>query len=446
MPPRQLWTVEDGVLTANLHPGQARAWESERRFVVILAGTQGGKTSFGPLWVHREIQAKGPGDYLAVTASFPLLELKMLPEFLRLFRDTLRLGEWKETKHAFIFTEEGCRRMWGYVPEAETRVIFGSAANPDSLESATAKAAWLDEAGQDKFTYGAYEAVLRRVSLHRGRILITTTPYNLGWLKQRLFEPWRKGDADIDVVQFKSTQNPSFSQEEYDWAKANLPDHRFRLFYDAEFARPAGMIYASFVDLPREDGGCLVKPFDIPWGWERHVGVDFGAVNNACVWVARDPARDEFYVYRVVHVNGMTTEEKALQALRLSVREPEASWWGGAPSEVQQREDWAAYGVPVEEPPFKDVEAGIDRVTGLLKTGRLFVVDSLDGLREEFLDYKREADDTGEVTEKIAAKEKYHRLDALRYAIVGATDGCYLQPASSHIARLFGFARNRWAA
>lgn len=35
-------------LRLNLHPGQVRAWRSTRRFVIVLAGTQSGKTSFFP--------------------------------------------------------------------------------------------------------------------------------------------------------------------------------------------------------------------------------------------------------------------------------------------------------------------------------------------------------------------------------------------------------------
>lgn len=41
-----LYSVEDGKLKLSLHPGQARAWRSDARFVFMLAGTQGGKTSF----------------------------------------------------------------------------------------------------------------------------------------------------------------------------------------------------------------------------------------------------------------------------------------------------------------------------------------------------------------------------------------------------------------
>src|SRR5262245_63080665 len=68
-------------LAYHFHPGQQLAWDSRKRFVLVLAGTQGGKTSFGPLWLNREIQEKGPGDYMVVTPTFPLLNLKALPEF-----------------------------------------------------------------------------------------------------------------------------------------------------------------------------------------------------------------------------------------------------------------------------------------------------------------------------------------------------------------------------
>ena len=52
------------------------------------------------------------------------------------------------------------RRHGLRAPEGETNVYFGHAQDPDSLESATAKAAWLDEAGQGKFKLDSWRAVL----------------------------------------------------------------------------------------------------------------------------------------------------------------------------------------------------------------------------------------------------------------------------------------------
>lgn len=46
--------TEDGTIQFFLHAGQARAWNSRARFTAIVAGTQSGKTVFGPVWLLRE--------------------------------------------------------------------------------------------------------------------------------------------------------------------------------------------------------------------------------------------------------------------------------------------------------------------------------------------------------------------------------------------------------
>ncbi len=389
------------------HAGQWRALTSERRFIAMLAGTQAGKTSAGPLWLEREIRRCGPGDYLGVTSTFPLLKLKMLPEFLLFFRHTLKLGTYQASDRVFTFHD------------GKTRIIFGSATHPESLESATAKAAWLDEAGQDQFKIESWEAILRRLSLAQGRVLVGTTLYNLGWLKQQIYDPWLRGDPDIEVIQFQSTLNPAFPLAEFERARKTLPTWKFDLFYRGQYAKPAGLIYGDYRDEYREHGGHLVRPFEIPSEWSRHVGVDFGAINTALVWLARDPDSGERYVYREYLAGGKTTPGHAADAQALSKGETIRSWHGGAKSEVQQRLDWKAAGIPVQEPPFDNVEAGLDRVIEGWKTDKLFIFDTCLGIRDELGTYSREVDEVGEPTEKIKDKASFHRLDALRYVIIG---------------------------
>ncbi len=408
----RLWDVADagpgkGRLVLHFHPGQLRAWDSPRRFVVMVSGTQSGKTSLGPLWLWREIQARGPGDYLAVTATFPLLKLKMLPEFRRVFEHTLHLGTWAASDKVFTYHD------------GATRVIFGSAINSESLESATAKAAWLDEAGQDTFSLDSWEAILRRLSLYQGRALITTTPYNLGWLKQQVYDRWHNGDTSIDVVQFESTENPAFPLAEYERARDTLPSWKFRMFYGGQFDRPAGLIYSDFVDAYREDGGHKVHAFDLPPEWPRHVGLDFGAVNTARIILAHDPKVDIYYLCSESLEGGKTTAEHAASARKLLEGVNVRTWHGGAQSEVQQRLDWRAAGITVQEPPVSDVESGIDKVVELFKTHRLYVFDTCRGLLDELGTYSREVDEMGQPTEKIKDKERYHRLDATRYVALG---------------------------
>jgi hypothetical protein len=52
----------------NFHQGQIKAWDSLKRFVCVFSGTQGGKTTFGPPWLWREL--RGPGDYMVITPTF----------------------------------------------------------------------------------------------------------------------------------------------------------------------------------------------------------------------------------------------------------------------------------------------------------------------------------------------------------------------------------------
>lgn len=394
------------------HPGQARAWLSSARFVAMLSGSQGGKTSFGPHWLHREINDRGPGDYLAVTATFPLLKLKMLPEFLRLFQNTLHLGIWNGTDRVFTYHD------------GETRVIFGSATHPESLESATAKGAWLDECGQDQFRLESWEAINRRLTLHRGRALLTTTPYNLGWLKHEVYDRWRAGDQDYDVIQFESVANPLFSREEFERLRLVLPTWKFDMFHRGLLARPAGLIYSDFTDEYREAGGHKVHPIDLPPEWPRYGGLDFGGVNNARLLLAHDPVSNVYYVYSESLDGGKTTAEHAADARAATDGVNMIAWYGGSKSEAQQRRDWAAAGVNVQDPPLHAepgtnqdglVEAGIDRIIALFKTRRLYVFDTCRGLLDELGTYSREVDERGEPTRKIKDKATFHRLDALRY-------------------------------
>lgn len=434
----QLWEVAGDDLRMSLHPGQWRAWQSEKRFIFMLAGTQSGKTSYGPLWLYREIQRRGPGDYLAVTSTFPLLKLKMLPEFRRFFEVTLGCGTWRHGDRTFVFSAEGAARTFSpehlaRMPDTPTRVIFGSATNPDALESATAKGAWLDEVGQDTFRLESWEAILRRLSLNQGRVLGGTTLYNLGWLKQVIYDPWRAGERpDTEVIQFNSVLNPMFPLEEYERAKATLPDWKFRLFYNGEFARPAGLIYHDFNDEYRERGGHKTRPFDLPPEWPRVVGVDFGATNTARLCIAHDPAANVSYVYDELLAGDKTTAEHAAALKRDLAGVNLRTVHGGSKSETQQRMDWQAAGVMMLEPEVSDVEAGIDRVIALFKTSRLYVFDTCRGLLDELGTYSRDVDELNQPLEKIKNKERYHRLDALRYAAQGLDAP---PPASATIVR-----------
>lgn len=385
-------------LRLRLHPGQQKAWRSKRRFILVLAGTQGGKTSFGPFWLAREIQSCGPGDYLAVTASYDLLQLKMLPALREHF--CADLG-WKY--------QAGDRVLAS--PEGDTRIIMRSAEAEGGLESATARAAWLDECGQPRFAVTAWEAVLRRLSIHQGRALLTTTPYEWNWLKTQ--HDRAVADPAWEIVRFRSVDNPAFPAEEYQRARRTMPDWRFGMFYDAEFTRPAGRIYDTF-----DDAVHVVDPFTVPKEWARIVGVDPGTSHAAYVWLAQHPDTGVYYAFREYLGGGHNAEDLAGRLLEYA--EPVREWWGGARSEQDYRNRFALAGVPLALPVISEVEAGIDRVHALFTVGRLRVFRTLHGLIGQVISYSRELDDAGEPLDKIEHKERYHLCDALRYACCSA--------------------------
>ena len=395
----------DGELRLHLHPGQTAAWRSKARFVAMQASTQGGKTCFGPVWLHREMDERGEGDYLAVTATFPLLRLKMLPELQYEFVTLYRWGEWKAADKVF----ESHERQHGAPAQ---RIIVGSATNPESLESATAKAGWLDEVGQHQFRREAWEAVQRRLSLAQGRCLMTTSLYEFGWYKLEVYDRWKAGDPDYDVIQFDSLANPAFPKEEYERARATLPRWKFNLLYRGVFEKPAGMIYDSF-----DEAVCSIPRFVLPEGWPRYVGHDFGPNNTAAVWYAQDPITGFLYVYRAYLQGGLSAYDHAQKFKEMSRGETVVKRVGGAHAEDGWRESFTGAGWPISEPRERGVEVGINTVYGWHKRNALFVFNDVGLYLDEKMSYSRKLDDAYQPTEEIDNKSRFHIMDSERYLL-----------------------------
>jgi len=404
-----IYEIDGGKLRYHMHPGQLRAWDAPGRWVVVLAGTQGGKTTMGPPWMRREMQRRGPGDYMVVTPTFPLLDKKALPEFCRLFEDILGMGRYiGSPSRRFELSPAGQRQLWGDEGDAyKTTVWFGYATDPDSLEAMTCQAAWLDEVGQPAFKLGSWEAIQRRLSINTGRALFTTTPYYFGWLKTRFWD--RRDSPEVSLINFKSVENPAFPRDEYERARRELPPWKFEMFYNGLFTRPAGLIYDVF-----SRDRHVIAPFAIPHDWPRYMGLDFGGVHTAAVYLA-ERSSGHYVLYRE-YLDGGKTAAGHVAALRELGATGEMQAYGGSSSEKQWRDEFSAAGLHVYAPRVTDVEVGIDRVYQLLATDRLQVFESCADTIDQLESYSRPTDEEGRVLEGIENKETYHYLDALRYA------------------------------
>lgn len=409
-PSRAFREINKGELHLNLHAGQERADRSTARIVAMLAGTQGGKTCYGPHWLYdRIMETKKEGednDYLAITATFPLLKLKMLKEFKMVFEQILKLGEYKDADKVFLSHDKyHGAELW--------RVIFGSATNPESIESATAKAAWLDEAGQKQFRRQSWEAVWRRLAIFQGRVLITTTLYGLGWLKTEIHDRAEAGDESIELIQFGSTINPAFPQSEYQRAIDTMPKWKVDMFYRGIYSTPAGLIYDSF-----NESICRIKRFNLPKEWPRYSGHDFGGANPAAVFYAVDPGTGYIYAYHEYLPGGGKSTAQHVEAFKeITAGCNVIKRAGGAHQEEEIRQGYTAHGWPIQEPKVHSVEAQIDRVYALHKLNKLFIFDDLYTYLDEKQSYSRALDDNYKPTDEIENKSAYHLLDAERYIL-----------------------------
>lgn len=445
--PKPFLEVVDGVLHIHPHEGQRRALNSNKQIVAMLCGKQSGKSVTCPVWMYQRIldwneivkagNGISDGTFWAVSPSYPLQDEKLQPIFYEFFVSMLGIGKYHVQKKRLdvTITDDGGERN-------TYPIKFKSADHPESLASATVISACLDEAGQNAFSTDSWHECRARVGstaacecdplndgniIRAGRLLITTTLYNYSWLKTLIFDEWRRGDPNIDVIQFKSIMNPFFSRNEWETAKRILPDWKFKMSFCGEFTRPMGRIYQDF------DETCIIKAFEVPVSSYKYVGVDPGIVHHSTVFLCEIyPSQPEYshfpladginpiYVIYDSNIVGSTTttvtnREHAEALLMHKDYGMVTTVVGGAASEVYFREDYKSAGIEIIEPPFKEVSAGIDTITAMLKTHQLYIFDTQKRIIKEFEEYAYKLDIDGEITPVIENKSIYHGLDSCRY-------------------------------
>ncbi len=423
------------------HLQQREVRAALERFILVLAGTRGGKTALGPWWMLDEMEERGPGEYLVCAPSYPLFKKGAYKAIRRVFVTLLQLGTIVGGPSGeFYFSEEGFQRIWpGRDYDDEAKIVFAHAGNPDSLEAAEYKAAWLDEPGQRGFPVESWEAIQRRLAIDEGRALLTTTPYMTNhWIVSEIHDPWKRRGSDAErpedkhcrVVSFESRSNPAFPMAEWDRAKAVLPTWKFDLFYRGLLTRPAGLIYDCIDDnhiLPGKD-------FAVPEGWPIYCGIDFGAPNFAAVFLYENMEEVEgpvqpgakpklkktgqYVAFAEYRPNESKTSKDHVAAMRAIIGRNPNACIGGAASEGQWRAEFAAAGWPIHPPDQREVEVGIARTYAAFAENRLFIMDSCPMLLEELRTYSREVDEHGTpISDTIMDQHNYHGADSLRYSV-----------------------------
>ena len=370
--------------------------------IAAIAGTGGGKTSLGYWWLSDRM-AKQPGFGWALAEP----TYQMLAKIILNSPDPLRpnIINYLDSLEGF---NPQLHKSDKIIETDKGLIYLGSADNPDTMQGAAVKGYWLDESGMMSLL--AYQTAEQRVSFQEGQVLLTTTPYNRGWLLTEIAD--KADDALIHVETWRSIDNPSFPKRRYDLLKNKMARHRFGMMFDALFERPEGLIYASF-----DESKCIVPRFPIPREWFVYVGIDFGGVNTAALFIAEKPETGELFAFREYLMGGKTAAQHAADFELITEGMNVFKIVGGSKSEQQWRDEFIAAGWFVEEPTVSAVEVGIDRVIGYHNQNNLYYFDDMKLILDEKRSYARALDDSGLPTEKIADKERFHLLDAERYIV-----------------------------
>lgn len=393
-------------IKVELFQKQYDAFCFKSQFGAAVAGVQSGKTFLGSYWTGKKIQEFPDKNGLIVAPTYKILQQATLPKFFQAFPNLRRY--FKEQKGQIELPTGGV-------------VYVRSADNPLGIEGITAHFIWLDEGGMtSQLTW----TVLRsRVSMTGGQILITTTPYNMGWLYKEFYKRWKEGDKNFSFYSWRSVDNPAYSKEFYEAEAKRLTSQEFARRYMGEFQKMSGLIW----DLPQEQ---IVDKLEPNIKTEaRIMGVDWGYRNPAAIVVLY--LRDNcWYVVDEWKQSEKTTEE-IIQVINNKVLEHRITKVYPDPAEPDRIEECRRKNVPVYEA-NKDITGGISFIQTLIREKRFFVcsncIETIDELSMyHWIENRDDMKEPKEEPEKI----NDHLADSLRYAIYSYSPPMRVQAVAS---------------
>ena len=301
-------------------------------------------------------------------------------------------------------------------------VYLISAESYDSMQGIHAQLIIMDEAGL--MGKPVLDTALQRLAFHGGQLLILSTPYGSNhWLKTEVYDTWLNKVPNVFVVNPRSYDNPFYPESEIERARKMLPEWKFRMFFEAEFTRPAGLIFEEVH---------YIAPFKLPAGVIYFRGLDFGFNNpNAIVQLALDPNNNE-----VIYLIGEWKRSQTnIDDLDIVLKQGKGPIYAD-PAGKDALETLRRRGHPIHEAK-KNVLAGISMLDALFRRKKLLVFDNLPLIRDELSSYIWQVDRHERLTDK-PTKENDHLIDALRYATF-TYEGGYL--AAKYIDEMFAINR-----
>jgi len=370
-----------------LHPKQWEALNCDNQFIACISGVQGGKSFLGSVWAQKKINEFPDKSGAIIAPTYKILIQSTLEKFFQIF------PEYKK----FYKQQQGIIEL-----PTGGKIFIRSADDPLGLEGMTLNWAWLDEAGMMKRL--VWQIIRSRVSVAKGQVLITTTPYFENWLYREFFIPWKENrDNKLSVFTWKSIDNPYFPKDFYEEEKARLSPKEFARRYEGEFVKMSGLVY----ELEEHH---IIK--EAPQNYDIVIaGIDWGYNNPSAIAVIG--VKDKvFYLIDEFYESQKTTAD-VIQKAKIFYQQYRVNEWYPDPAEPDRMEEMRRAGLYPKET-NKDIKFGISKVQEVLR-GRFYVLDKCVNAIEEFNTYHYDE----EKMKELPVKENDHLMDAIRYAIVG---------------------------
>ena len=156
----------------------------------------------------------------------------------------------------------------------------------------------------------------------------TANPGGVGahWVKKRYVDPYEPNKAfegsdglTRKFIPARLDDNPYLAEDgRYEQMLKALPAVQRKQLLEGNWDITEGAAFAEF-----DPDVHVIPPFQIPIGWERVKGIDYGyASESACVWAAIDPSDRTLIIYRELYQKNLTGVDLAQLITQMEIEDP----------------------------------------------------------------------------------------------------------------------------
>ena len=156
----------------------------------------------------------------------------------------------------------------------------------------------------------------------------TANPGGAGatWVKKRYVNPSEPNESFIGddgltrrFIPARLEDNPYLAKDgRYEQMLKALPDVQRKQLLEGNWDITEGAAFTEFDVMEH-----VITPFEIPVGWERVKGIDYGyASESACVWGCVDPTDGTLIIYRELYRKGLTGVDLAQMITNMELQDP----------------------------------------------------------------------------------------------------------------------------